>query len=339
MKYGQWLSLIVLAVCLYILWRIQTIVLLGLTAIVFAIVMNRAVGFLQKWVDSRKLAILILLAFVILVVGVFGAVIAPPFISQLQDLINLTPDILDRVQNLIDLLQRSLPSFLFADGGSLTSITQQLQSIDFEMVFGRFYKLFSNTLTITLNILLVVVLTLMMLINPSPYRHLFVRLFPSSIRQRVWHVMDECESVIAGWFIGILFNMLIIATLSTVGLLILGVPLALANGLLAGLLAFIPNIGPALSVVPPAAIALLEKPWLAVAVIILYIIIQQAESNILTPMVMKKQVSLLPAMTLLSQVVFAVFFGILGLFLALPLTLIIQNWLKEFWVEGFLDQR
>ncbi|MGB3202906.1 MAG: AI-2E family transporter, partial [Nodosilinea sp.] len=136
----------------------------------------------------------------------------------------------------------------------------------------------------------------------------------------------------------ILFNMTIIAIMSMIGLWVLGIPLAFANGLLAGLLAFIPNLGPFLSVLPPATIALLEAPWKAIAVIILYIVIQQIESNILTPLVMKKQVSLLPAVTLLSQVVFAVFFGFLGLLLALPLTLIIQQWVDEFWVKGFLDQ-
>ncbi|MGB3492481.1 MAG: AI-2E family transporter [Elainellaceae cyanobacterium] len=69
-----------------------------------------------------------------------------------------------------------------------------------------------------------------------------------------------------------------------------------------------------------------------------YVVIQQVESNILTPLVMKRQVSLLPAVTLLSQVVFTVFLGFLELLLALPLTLIIQQWLNEFWVKEFLEQ-
>jgi predicted PurR-regulated permease PerM len=179
----------------------------------------------------------------------------------------------------------------------------------------------------------------MMLLNPQAYRRLFLKAFPSSNRQQVDRVLDNCEDAIAGWFIGILFNMTVIATMSMVGLWILGIPLALANGLLAGLLAFIPNIGPVVSVIPPAAIALLEAPWKALAVIVLYIVIQQVESNVLTPLVMKKQVSLLPAVTLLSQVIFAIFFGFLGLLLALPLTLIIQQWLEEFWVKGFLEAK
>jgi predicted PurR-regulated permease PerM len=85
------------------------------------------------------------------------------------------------------------------------------------------------------------------------------------------------------------------------------------------------------------AIALLDAPWKAGAVLILYVLIQQVESNILTPTVMEKQVSLLPAVTLLSQLVFAVFFGFLGLFLALPLVVIGQVWLKEVLIKDVLD--
>ncbi|MEO1342081.1 MAG: AI-2E family transporter, partial [Cyanobacteria bacterium J06635_13] len=74
------------------------------------------------------------------------------------------------------------------------------------------------------------------------------------------------------------------------------------------------------------------------AVVILYVVIQQVESNVLTPIVMQKQVSLLPAITLLSQVAFAVFFGLLGLFLALPITVVAQVWLKEVLVKDILDR-
>lgn len=79
-----------------------------------------------------------------------------------------------------------------------------------------------------------------------------------------------------------------------IGLWILQVPLVLAHAVLAGLLNFIPNIGPTLSVVLPMSIALLDAPWKAIAVLILYIAIQNLESYWLTPTVMAKQVALLP---------------------------------------------
>jgi predicted PurR-regulated permease PerM len=178
----------------------------------------------------------------------------------------------------------------------------------------------------------------MFLADPAPYRKSFIRLFPSFYRRRVDEILTKCDVALRGWLVGILFNMFVIASLSFVGLMILRIPLALAQASLAGILTFIPNIGPALSVVPPMAIALLETPWKAIAVLILYIVIQQVESNFLTPYVMAQQVSLLPAITLLAQVFFATFFGFLGLLLALPLTVVGQVWLKEVVIKDILDQ-
>ncbi|HEY9845441.1 MAG TPA: AI-2E family transporter, partial [Candidatus Caenarcaniphilales bacterium] len=197
--------------------------------------------------------------------------------------------------------------------------------------------LFSNFFAIVLNLLLVLILTIMLLGNPSPYRQGFVKLFPAFYRRRIDEILSECDVALGGWLAGILFNMAVITVLSGLGLLFLQVPLALVNALLAGLLTFIPNVGPTLSVIPPVAIALLDAPWKAIAVLILYILIQQIESNILTPTVMQKQVSLLPAVTLVSQVIFAIFFGFLGLILALPLLVVARVWLREILIKDVLD--
>lgn len=336
MKFSQWLTLIILLVCLYIFWQIRTIALMTFAAVIFAVVLNRAVIFLQQWTHSRKAAVATTLGVVVVLMSIFGVIVVPPFGEQLQELIRLLPQASAQLQRWLQNLDNIGPIELdsFEVVGSLSS---QLGNFDFQMIFNRFFTLFSNTLSITLNVLLVIVVTIMMLLNPTPYRRLFIKIFPSSLRRQVDQVLQDCEGAIAGWFIGICFNMAIIALMSTIGLWILGVPLALANGLLAGLLAFIPNIGPAISVIPPTAIALLETPWKGLAVIGLYIVIQQLESNVLTPLVMKKQVSLLPAVTLLSQVIFAIFFGFLGLLLALPLVLTIQQWLKVFWIQQFAD--
>jgi predicted PurR-regulated permease PerM len=131
----------------------------------------------------------------------------------------------------------------------------------------------------------------------------------------------------------------VIGGLSGLGLFALGVPLPLANGIFAGLLTFLPNIGAALSVVPPIAISLLDvdAPWKPIAVLVLYFVVQQVETNLLTPYVMAQQVSLLPAVTLMSQVFFATFFGFLGLLLALPLTVVGQVWLQEVLIKDVLD--
>lgn len=86
------------------------------------------------------------------------------------------------------------------------------------------------------------------------------------------------------------------------------------------------------------AIALLDEPWKAVAVLILYLVIQNIESYCLTPTIMAKQVALLPAATLTAQIFFASFFGALGLLMAIPLAVITKTWLEEVLLKDILDK-
>ena len=337
MRLGTLVGFLAIIISLYILWRIRQVLLLAFAAVVFATAINQLVKLLQKQFKlTRKIAIAISVSGVLIFIAGFIALVIPPFIEQFQELVTLVPVGLEQLSSWNEWLHNLLPDELIEDVRGLESLSQNVSSW-MDGFIGNFFDLFSSTLGIFLNSLLVIVVTIMLLANPTPYRQIFLLTFPAFYRQRVQTILKKCEKNLAGWAIGILFNMAAIAILSGIGLWALGIRLPLANCLLAGILTFIPNLGPVLSVVPPTAMALLDAPWKAAAVVILYIAIQQVESNILTPIVMKRQVSLLPAITLLSQVAFAVFFGILGLFLALPITVVAQVWLKEVIVKDILD--
>ncbi|MGL5804006.1 MAG: AI-2E family transporter, partial [Xenococcaceae cyanobacterium] len=142
---------------------------------------------------------------------------------------------------------------------------------------------------------------------------------------------------LVGWIRGTLIAMLAIGFLSFIGLSVLRVRIPLVNAALAGLLEFIPNVGPTLSIIPPMLLAFLDAPWKAGAVVILYLAIQQFESLVLVPIIMKQTVNLLPVFTILAVIVFASFFGFLGLFLAIPLLIVFQIWLKEVLVKDVLN--
>ena len=338
MRLGTLIGFLAIIIAIYILWRIKQVLLLAFAAIVFATAIDQLVKLLQhKFNIKRQIAIAISVTGVLILVIGFIALVIPPFIDQVQELVTLVPVGLEQLSSWNEWLRNLLPNNLIEDVRGLESLTQNLRSLTNNIV-GNFFNLFSSTLGIVLNSLLVIVITIMLLASPTPYIQMFLLMFPAFYRQRVRTILKKCEKSLGGWAIGILFNMAVITILSGIGLLALGVRLPLANSLLAGILTFIPNLGPVLSVVPPTAMALLDAPWKAGAVILLYIAIQQIESNILTPVVMKKQVSLLPAVTLLAQVAFAVFFGILGLFLALPITVVAQVWIKEVIVKDILDR-
>ncbi len=180
---------------------------------------------------------------------------------------------------------------------------------------------------------------MMLLADPLPYRQGFRRLFPNFYRPRIDAILDRSQQCLQIWLTETLFKMTAIGILSFFSLLILGIPLPLTQGILAGIFAFIPNIGPVLSVISPFAIALLDNYWKALAVLIIYGAIGIITNKLLTPLVFKKQqLSVLPLTSVLGQIFFTNLFGLVGLFLALPLTIIFRVWLQEILIEDILNQ-
>ena len=336
MNFGNWIGLVAFFISLYILWQIKQLLLLLFTAIVLATSLNILVKNFQKWGMRRISAVFLSMLFLIMVAVGCIWIVVPPFIDQFQTLAKLVPLGIEKLDSWIDLLSERLDPRIISFLPDAEELNRQLQPL-VQQFLGGGLTVFYNSLGVLLGLLLLLAITLMLLTNPTAYRNGFKRLFPAFYRHRVETILDLCTEGLEGWLVGILFNMVVIAVLSFVGLLILRIPLALSQAMLAGVLTFIPNLGPTLSIFPPMAIALIEAPWKSVAVLILYIIIQQVESNVLTPIVMAQQVSLLPAITLLSQLFFATFFGFLGLFLSLPLTVVGQIWFKEVIVKDILD--
>ncbi|WP_298916655.1 AI-2E family transporter [uncultured Nostoc sp.] len=337
MKLGQWIGLIAIVLSLYILWQIREVLLLVFAAVVLATTLNRLAKRFQRSGMKRGFAVLLSVAiFFAGIVGFFWLIV-PPFAQQFQELTYRVPQGFGRFNSWLDGLRTRIPTELIPYIPDLNSLIQQAQPIA-NRVLGNSFAFVSGSLEIVLKVLLVLVLTGMTLANPVAYRKVFVRLFPSFYRRRVEGILDQCEVSLGGWVIGALIAMGVVGLMSVIGLSILGVKAALALGVLAGFLNLIPNLGPTLSVVPAMAIALLDEPWKAVAVLILYFFIQQIESNFITPIVMAHQVSLLPAVTLISQLFFVTFFGFLGLFLALPLTVVAKIWVQEVLIKDVLDQ-
>ncbi|MEM8807307.1 MAG: AI-2E family transporter [Cyanobacteria bacterium P01_G01_bin.38] len=336
MKFGKLVGFVALLLGLYLLWLLRFIVLLTFAAVTLATVLNRVVRQLTHWKLQRGLAIAVTLVTIGSLMAIVLTVAVPPFIEQVNQWLDTVPLEVAQISIWLEQLDDRVP----------TELSEQLQQLDMfiqdiprvaRSLFNNFFLIFRSTLSILLNVVLVLAVTIMLLANPRAYRRAFVLLFPQFYRYRIQEVLDQCETSLVAWGVGILFNMVVISVMSFVGLVIIDVPLPIANASVAGLLTFIPNVGPVLSVIPPAVLGLLQAPWKAVAVLALYVLIQQVESNFLTPLVMKRQVSLLPAITLVSQLICGALFGFLGLFLALPLVVIGQVWLQELLVKDIMN--
>lgn len=337
MNLGQWIGLIAILLSLYILWQIREVLLLMFAAVVLATTLNRLSKRFQRLGMRRGFAVLLSVAiFLAGVVGFFWLIV-PPFAQQFQELTNQVPKGFGRFNTWLDALRTRIPSQLVPYIPDINSLIQQVQPF-VNRLLGNSFAFVSGSLEVVLKILLVLVLTGMMLADPLAYRKVFVRLFPSFYRRRVDGILDQCEVSLEGWITGAFIAICVVGLMSLIGLSILGIKAALALAVLAGFFNLIPNLGPTISVIPAIAIAFLDEPWKVVAVLILYVIIQQVESNFITPIVMAQQVSLLPAITLIAQLFFVTFFGFLGLFLALPLTVVAKIWLQEVLIKDVLDE-
>ncbi|NEP01051.1 MAG: AI-2E family transporter [Symploca sp. SIO2E9] len=342
MKLGDWIALLCLIIALIILWQFRQILLLIFTAVVLAIALNSFVRSIKTLGLPRGKAVLLALSLVLLFGALFVSLVMPPFLAQFQELIQLVPIGFEQFIDWVEQLMKNPPAWLprqeQIELPDLSDLTQQI-GILAQNLLGNFFAFFSNSLTTLLQLLLVIVLTLMLLANPTSYRRTMVRLFPSFYRQRADEILSRCEIVLLNWMGGIVINSLFVATLSGVGLWILQIRFVLAHALMAGVFNFIPNIGPVTSVVFPISVALLDAPWKAIAIIILYVVIQNIESYWFSPMIMHKQVSLLPAATLTAQIFFTRFLGFLGLVLALPLAVVAKTWIEEAVIKDILDKQ
>jgi predicted PurR-regulated permease PerM len=161
----------------------------------------------------------------------------------------------------------------------------------------------------------------------------FMRTVPEDRQPAFYRMMHLVGERIGGWFRGRLLAMVGVAILSISALLIIGVPYALLLGLLVGLLEFIPLLGPVLGGAIAAFIALFDDPMKALWVVVAMTIIQQVESNVITPWAMSSQAEVHPLLTLFSLVLFGGMFGFLGVLLALPLVLLFGTVFQVLWVE------
>lgn len=338
MKLGDWVSLLCFVAASYILWQIRPLLLLFFAAVVVAIALNRLTRQIHKLNVPRRFAIPIAISFTLLIAVLFVLGIVPPFVEQFRLLIELLISFSQTLPDRLVDLQAQLPERIRLP--EVNDFITWLTAPDSAVidVFGNFFSFFNSSLRVAIQTLFVTILAIMILANPSAYLEGILLLFPSFYRQRARYIFDQCELALGNWLGGIIISSLFVFTLSFMGLVILGVDLAFAHALLAGILNFIPNIGPTLSMVFPVVVALIsEDPWKAIAVVGLYVVIQQIESYWLTPTIMAHQVSLLPAFTLIAQIFFATTFGFLGLLLALPLTVVTKTWLQELLIKDVLN--
>ncbi len=206
-----------------------------------------------------------------------------------------------------------------ATGAPSTAITQRLSTA----LAGASQYLFSfvsNTVAVFGAFVLIVFLAIYIGAEPDVYRGWLLSTVPAASRGQVRVVLREVSTVLRKWLVTQLIAMVVIGVTCTVVLLLLGVKAPFALGFIAGLLEFIPTVGPILSAAPAIIMGFVDSPEKALTVLIAYWGIQFLENNLLIPFLMRGEMDLPPAITLIAQTLMTLVFGFVGLMVAVPLT-------------------
>ncbi len=194
-------------------------------------------------------------------------------------------------------------------------------------------KFFSSTFGVLGDIYVILFLGIFLTAGPKVYKDGIIALIPPPHKEKGNDVLNKLGHNLKSWLKGKLFSMAVVAILTAIGLSIIGVPMVFALSVIAGILNFIPNFGPIIAMIPAVLIGLSQGVNTALIIAGLYIFIQMLESNLITPTVQKKLVSIPPAMIIIGQLTVGSLTGYLGIILATPVVLMLIVLVKELYVK------
>jgi predicted PurR-regulated permease PerM len=289
------------------LWYASTIALFVFLGILLGLPLAAGVDRLQLYRIPRPLGALILVAAILVGLVALGAAMAPTLSDQAAEIQSRLPEAVSKIQ--------------LQFGGKLPgapSLTSQLTS-GIGQIARHAIGFLGSTVQIVIYLLLVAFIAVYIAVDPDLYYDGLLHLVPHVHRRRAANLLANMGGVLRRWLLTQCVAMVTIGVLWGIALALLHVKAAIALAVIAGLLEFVPTIGPTVAAVPAFGIAILDSPEKALSVLIAYLAIQGVESNILIPVLMKGQIDLPPALTLVFQALMALAFGVLGLLVAVPM--------------------
>jgi len=314
-----------------LLWQASQVLLLVFAGTLVAILLQDAGRQLQRLLPvSEKAAMLMVLALalIVLVVGVW--LLAPRVADEIGQLWDQLPA---AWQNLRDYMEgnpvlRHLTRWM-PEPGQLMSRAPA--------VAAQAGNIFTGVLGGLADFVVIFFVSVYLALQPQPYMRGIIRLVPPRRRARAREVLHELGETLTYWLRGKLLSMLVIGVSTGVGLYLLGVPLALALGVVAGVLDFIPYIGPILAALPAVLIGFSEGLHPALYVVLLFVALQNMEGYLLLPLVERRTVALPPALNVTMQILLGVPFGLIGVALATPLTAVLIVLVEMLYVQDTLE--
>jgi len=317
------LRAIVILLALVFLYLIRDILMIVFVAVIIAAAINGPVSWLQKNKVPRLLGVIFIYLLLLLVIGLIVTLICPPLANEIKQLAVHFPGIVEKIGLSIQQwwqdynLGTNLQTFL----DQISNRLSQAASSVFATTVNLFGGLFSAVV--------ILVISFYLSVQEKGAKRFLVSLTPGEHQSYLADLIDRIENKIGGWLRGQLILMLIVGLLVFIGLSVLGIKYALVLAVIAALFEIVPFIGPILAASPAVILAFFQSSFLALLVIILYIVVQQLQNYLIVPQVMKRTVGLNPVVIIIVLLVGGKLAGLLGIVLAVPAAAAIAEFLKD----------
>jgi len=323
------LTVVLVIALALIAWQLAFVFLLAFGGVLLAVLFRRLALLLSERTPLPEGAAL---AFVVLglVATLVGLVmVAEPLLGgQLATLSASLPDTLRSIE--AALTRTDWGQFVL---DRVTDANEERPRWNF---LGTIGGTLSTSASLIANLVIVFTIGVFLALDPKLYRGGLLHLVPLERRERATEVLDALGSGLWRWLVGQSMSMLAVALLTGIGLWLIGVPLSALLGLIAGLFNFVPYLGPFFSAVPAVLVAFAQSPETAVYAALLFLLVQQIEGHVLTPVIQRRVSALPPVMIVLAVAGFGVLFGLAGVFLAAPLLLVAIILVRMLYVEDVL---
>lgn len=323
---GTIIRVLFILAALWFLYLVRDVVAILFVALIFASAFDRWVDWLQRHHIPRAVGIL---SIYVVILSVFSLVISslvPPLITEIRGVAvdfpyyweRLTAGAL-RLQSLSD-----SPEFFRSFQRLIESVEATLATTG-QGVFSSLFSAFGGLISF----IVVLVMTFYMTISESWIKSSLRALLPDRYQPYVTHLLSRMQEKIGAWLQGQMILSAVIAGLVYLGLTIIGVKYALVLAILAGLLEFIPYVGPIFSAIPAIFFGFTQSPFTALLVLIFYIVMQQVENHFIVPAVMRRAVGVHPILSITAMLIGAKLFGFIGILLAIPVVTAISVWVED----------
>ena len=320
--YGSYIRFFIVLIGLLFLYYMKDILVLLFLVIIIVAGLSPSVERWAKYI-TRPGAVFAMFVLIFGLLGLMFSLIIPPLVDQIKEFSNDLPNIVQRLstpenQSFIDKITNSIADNLNTLSSKLTDVTGFVLTQTLGVLSGLIAAI------------TVIVLSFYFLLEEEGLRKIFKGVIPEGSQVGISETVKKITVKLGAWLRGQLLLMLVVGVTTTIGLYIVGVPYPLTLGLWAGLTEIVPWLGPWLGAIPGVAVGFTQSPLTGILTLVVYLFVQQAESNLLVPRIMGKAVGLNPIVVLLAILVGEKLYGIFGILLSVPMaaviSVIVEDW-------------